>query len=138
MRTFEEDFMDFQSGLISLCMEVLEGKKVDRIFAYCSLEKKTSMFNAFFQKDGSVLTLNQLGVDARLTVQFLKTGTGDLKRLREICDHHKQATPTEMKLIYDTNTGKFDASYRYDEVCSAKTGKSTGEVFIEWKDEIKG
>lgn len=47
-------------------------------------------------------------------------------------------SPTEVKLYYDAETGKFDAKYKYEEVCSAKTGKSAGEVFFEWYTEMRG
>lgn len=43
-----------------------------------------------------------------------------------------------MKLYYDVESGKYDAEYQYEEVCSAKTAKNAGEVFIEWSSEIKG
>lgn len=63
-KNFEDKFMDIQSDLISLCLEVTEGK-VDKIFAYVSIEKKSSMFNAFFQQEGNVLTINQLKIDKK-------------------------------------------------------------------------
>ena len=45
--------------------------------------------------------------------------------------------PTEMKMYYDATTGKYNAQYEYDEICLEKTGKSAGEVFLEWLSEIK-
>lgn len=36
---FEDKFMDLQAGLISLCLEVTDGK-VDKVYAYASKEKK--------------------------------------------------------------------------------------------------
>lgn len=47
--TDEFKFMEMRSGLISLCLEVMGGK-VDKIFAYASIEKKSTMFNTFFEK----------------------------------------------------------------------------------------
>ena len=46
MGNFEDDFMDLQSSLISLCLEVA-GQKVDKVYVYCSIEKKSKMFNVF-------------------------------------------------------------------------------------------
>ena len=113
-KTFEDEFMDLQSGLISLCMEVVE-EKVSKVYAYCSNEKKSKMFNAFFDANGEIKTLEQLGVPDEPAFEFLRTGTEDLVK-----------------------SGKFDAEYKYEEICSAKTGKSAGEVFIEWVSEIRG
>ena len=32
-------------------------------------------------------------------------------------------------------TGKYDAQYKYEEICSEKTGKNAGEVFLDWVSE---
>lgn len=46
-RKYEDVFMELQSEFIALCLEVAE-QDVDEIYAYCSIEKKSKMFNAFF------------------------------------------------------------------------------------------
>ena len=77
-KVFEDEFMDFQTALIALCLDVTE-KKVNKVYAYCSNEKRSKMFNAFFDVDGEVKTLNQLGISNKLAFQFLKLGTQDLE-----------------------------------------------------------
>ena len=134
---FEDEFMDLQSGLISLCLEVV-GEKVSKVYAYCSNEKKSKMFNAFFDVNGEIKTLDQLGVTDEPAFEFLRTGTEDLVKVDDICTKYNMRVPTEMKLYYDVKSGKFDAEYKYEEICSAKTGKSAGELFIEWVSEIRG
>lgn len=47
-KVFEDEFMDIQSELVSLCLEVTESK-VNKIYVYCSNEKKSKMFNAFLK-----------------------------------------------------------------------------------------
>ncbi|MBD5492647.1 MAG: hypothetical protein HDR16_11205 [Lachnospiraceae bacterium] len=136
-KVFEDEFMDLQSGLISLCIEVVR-QKISKVYAYCSNEKKSKMFNAFFDVNGEIKTLDQLGVPDELAFQFLKIGTEDLEKVDDICTKHNMPIPTEMKLYYEVESGKFDAEYKYEEVCSAKTGKNAGEVFIEWVSEIRG
>ncbi len=136
-KVFEDEFMDLQSALISLCLEVV-GDKINKVYAYCSNEKKSKMFNAFFEVNGEIKTLNQLGVPNNLAFQFLRIGTNDLEKVDAICTKHNMPIPTEMKMYYDVESGKYDAKFKYEEVCSAKTGKSAGEVFSEWIAEIKG
>lgn len=136
-KVFEDEFMDLQAGLISLCLEVTE-KKVNKVYVYCSNEKKSKMFNAFFDVNGEIKTLNQLGVPNKLAFQFLKLGTEDLEKVEVICKKYNMPIPTEMKLYYDVTSGKYDAKYKYEEVCSAQTGKNAGEVFLEWISEIRG
>jgi len=133
---FEEKFMEIQTDLISLCLELTESK-VDKIFAYASIEEKSAMFNAFFEKEGKVYTINQLNIDKKTALNFLKIGTKDLDKIKILCTQNETRTPTEIKMYYNHQTGKFDADYKYDEICSAKTGVSAGEVFMQWYDEIK-
>lgn len=133
---FEDEFMKIQADLISLCLEVT-GSKVDKIFAYASIEKKSTMFNAFFTRGGKVFTLNQLDIDKRMVMDFLKVGTTDLLKIKKLCRENEIKTPTEIKMYYDVETGKYRADYNYEEICSANTGISSGEVFIKWYNEIK-
>ena len=46
-KVFEDEFMDVQASIISLCLEVTK-KKVQKVYAYCYNEKKIKMFNVFF------------------------------------------------------------------------------------------
>ncbi len=135
-RQFENEFMDLQSELISLCLEVAE-RKVDKIYAYASIEEKSKMFNAFFKVNGEIKTLNQLGLSNSLIKQFLKLGTGDLEKIKSVCRSFNKPVPTEIKMYYDANAGKYNADYKYNEVCSARTGVSAGEIFTNWIYEIK-
>lgn len=138
-KVFEDEFMEIQSGLISLCMEVLEGKKVSKVYAYCSNEKKSKMFNAFFEADGEIKTLGKMGVPSGLVFKFLEIGTEDLEKLDSVCAKYSMPIPTEMKMYYDVETGKYNAKYKYETVCSAvETGKIAEDVFMEWVEEIKG
>ena len=133
---FEDKFMEIQADLISLCLEVTENS-VDKIFAYASIEKKSTMFNAFFEKEGKVLTINQLNIDRKTVMEFMKIGTTDLTKIKEICEQNETQTPTEIKMYYDVKSGNYNADYKYDEICSEGTGVSSGEVFIKWYNEIK-
>ena len=46
-KVFEDEFMEVQSGLISLCIEFLGENKVDNIYAYGSIEDGRYSFNVF-------------------------------------------------------------------------------------------
>lgn len=136
---FEQELLELQSGLISLCMEVTEGK-VDKIYAYASIEDNSTAtaFNAFFEVDNEIKRLRQLDIDRDLSMQFLSLGTDDLDQVAEICDKYKMPTPTEMKMIYDVKSGNFSVDYKYEAVCFTKTGISPGTVFDNWIDEVVG
>ena len=136
-KVFEDALMEVQSGLISLCLEVVGNRDIDKVYVYCSIEKKSMMFNAFFEENRKIQTLDQLGIADGLTTQFLRLGTGDLNKVRDVCKRFGRPTPTEIKMIYEKKNGKFGVKYRYDEVCSAKTGMCAGEVFDNWITEVE-
>lgn len=135
-KVFEDEFMDLQEGLISLCMELTKGK-VDKIYAYGSNEKKSKSFNAFFEVDGEIRTLSRMNVPRELAFRFLEIGTEDLLKLDSIGEKYNRPVPTELKLYYDVREGKFNAEYKYEEICSAKTGIISDEVFMNWISEMK-
>ena len=58
-KNFEEKFMDIQSGLISLCLEAVEGK-ADKVYAYVSNEAKSRAFNAFFESKGEIKSAGKM------------------------------------------------------------------------------
>lgn len=136
MKQFEDEFMEVQSGLISLVLEAT-GNIVDKVYAYCSIEAKSKMFNVFFEVNGEVRTINTLGLDSAYTMQVLELGTKDLDKIKEVCSAHNRSVPSEIKMYYDVRTDKFKAEYKYGEVCSAKTQVSSGQVFMAWILEEK-
>lgn len=135
-KVFEDEFMDLQSDLISLCLEVAE-QRVNKVYAYCSVEEYSRAFNAFFEVGGEIRMLHQMGLPDRLTSQFLSVGTHDLDKIEAVCVKHDRPIPREIKMCYDVDTGKFDAWYKYEPVCTADTEKDIVEVFLGWVDEVK-
>lgn len=135
-KIYEDEFMEIQSGIISLCLELVENR-ADKVYAYCSMEEKSTSFNAFFEAKGEIKMLHELGIETDTLWEFLSLGMSDLKKLREICSKYKQRNPTEMKLIYDQRTGQLDAKYRYEPICSAETGVDSSEIFMDWVNEKK-
>lgn len=135
-QVFEDEFMDVQSELISLCLELV-GQTVDEIYAYCSIEKDGQSFNAFFVVNNEVKTLGKLNLNKMLTMRFLSTGTMDLNKVRRVCEKYNMPVPTEIKMSYIVSTGKFGSQYKYDEICSGNTDKTARDVFMEWVSEVK-
>lgn len=135
-KIYEDEFMEIQSGLISLCLELVSNK-VDRVYAYCSVEEKSISFNAFFEINGNIKTIDKLGINSDTMWEFLDLGVSDLIKLKEICNRYKQPIPTEMKLTYDKKAGKLDAKYKYETICSAKTGVESSQIFMDWLNKIK-
>lgn len=81
----------------------------------------TQRRNVFFELDGKIKTLNEMGTVPSCAMELLRTGTHGLDKIKEICAKYNYPTPTEIKMIYDVKTKKFNVAYQYKEICSAKT-----------------
>ncbi|MBQ9690706.1 MAG: hypothetical protein IJV62_01140 [Eggerthellaceae bacterium] len=136
MKSFEDEFMNLQTGLVSLCLEATESiDDVEKMFIYCSIEKALTSFNAFFMKGGDIVMLSELGLADGMSTQFLREGTYSLRKLRTLCAEYNMDVPNEMRLYFDVKTQKFSADYKYEPVCGAATGIASSDVIMAWVEE---
>ena len=112
-KTFEDEFMDIQSGLISLCLEFADGK-ADKIFAFAAFDEWHRYFDAFFESKGKIERTNKIGNNnAKYIFSFLGMGIDDLEKFIEISKKYNRPVPVEMKMYYNVKNGRFNAEYRY-------------------------
>ena len=134
-KIFEDEFMDLQADYVSLCMEVMEGI-ADEIFIYISNEENISMFHTFCLVKGQVKTLCQL-CPIPLQRELLMVGSGDIKKINEICKRYDMPAPTEIRLHYWVKSNSLDAHFEYKPVCSFESDSLLGpnDVFDAWVEE---
>lgn len=128
--------MDIQSQIISLCLEFV-GSKASKIYAYGSIEENSVSFNSFFDIGGQIKTTNNIVSNTEAIWEFLDLGESDLEKIKKICNKYKQIPPTELKMVYDCVSGKYDSKYKYEPICSGKTGIDSSDVFMEWYTEVQ-
>ena len=133
-KVFEDEFMEVQSGLISLCMEFIGENEVDKVYAYGSIEDGSYSFNVFFEVNGEIKNPKAFEPQEHKIFKFLNVGTLELTNIEDVCTQYNKPVPTEIKLYYDVKTGKFNAHYKYEPIC---VDKCAGDVFDEWMAEIK-
>lgn len=83
-KVFEDEFMDIQVQMISLCLEFV-GNEVDKIYVYGSIEENSISFNAFFEIQGDLKTTNKIVSDTDVVWDFLDLGESDLEKMQEVC-----------------------------------------------------
>lgn len=134
---FEELFTEIQSDTIALCLEYLENSNVcvDKIFVFFYQSSHERMFNAFFEIGDEIKTVGEISGE-READEFLDVGDEDLEKLIETCEKYEHPCPNEFKLVYNVNTGSFDADYAY-EAYSENGDKSPAEGFEEWIVQIE-
>ncbi|MBT1180324.1 hypothetical protein [Bifidobacterium vespertilionis] len=136
--SFEDDFMDVQSGLVSLCLEAAEGQPIRDIYIYASLEGRMTVFNAFFRVGDAILPLNQVATDDDLRRRMLRLAHGDLAGLRRLCDEAGRPCPTQIRGHYIAGTGSYRADYAYDPIVARDDGMGVapGATFAAWMHAV--
>lgn len=130
---FEDAFMDAQSAAISSCIKVLNSKnvEVDFIYVYLFQNGCQDFPNAFFKKDNRILKLNDI-LDDDSVYELLDMLIDDIENMIRVCHTYEGKCPNEWKLIYEVNTGKFDAEYGYDDFVDEDHGLVT--AFKNWRE----
>ena len=139
---FEDKLSEIQKDMISLALELAEGK-IDTVYIYGSYENNSLSFNSFFAQDNKVYTINkldQLGIENLTTdrmFQYLEIGISDLERLITLFQEDKKQAPTQLKLVYDNVNKKANAKYSYEIFYSNSDSLTPEDIFMEWYKEIK-
>ncbi|PTY79252.1 DUF600 domain-containing protein [Heyndrickxia sporothermodurans] len=147
MKEFEDRFSELQSDMISICLEYVENK-ADKVYVYGSSEEGIISANFFYlinnmyvepHKLNEAITNETEGYDVSPKRQsmVLRIICEDIQKIKLLCQEYKRDMPTEMKLIYDVNSGKFSAEYKYDLVYTNDDIKTADHIADEWFEEIK-
>lgn len=136
-KIFEDEFMEIQTGMVSLCLEALAdvNKKVDKIYIYAYCDEHETFFNVFCKSDSQVLFFNDLGVSDDIINQVFDLGMDDTEKIEEVCKKYNRKSPTQYKLVYDVNTKAFDSNYEYENLGDTELG--CAGVFEDWAKEIQ-
>ena len=126
---FEDSFADVQSDYISLCLEY-GGENVHKVFAYVYQTDSLRMFNAFFEKDGSIIAAGNIGTYEEAD-EFMSVGRDDIDKIRTVCEKYGQKCPNEIRMIYDVKTKQYDATVGYENY-SLKDKTTPMTEFLNW------
>ena len=134
---FEDEFMEIQTGMVSLCLEALGDVniKVDKVYIYAFCDEHETFFNTFFEYNSQIVSFNELGVSDDIINQVFDFGMDDTEKIADLCNEYNRKAPIQFKLVYDVNTKGFDSDYCYDNLEDTELG--CAGAFIEWKNEIK-
>lgn len=136
-QVFEDEFMDAQARVISLCLELLSlsGEKADKVYAYIFQNEVQDSINAAFGKAGKVFWLNDWFSDEQID-DFFNCGIEDVENIIEVCQEHDRKCPNTFKLIYDIRTQSLDADYGYEDLASDEDGDIDGD-FMSWVEGMR-
>ena len=107
---FEDAFVDAQSRVVSLCLELLKNseKEADKIYIY------------LFQND-----------EEDYIDDFFDCGVEDIENIIDICKAYDVKCPHEFRLTYNVISKSFDSNYNYDNVTEV-LDKDVLELVEDW------
>lgn len=147
MSGFEEKFSDFQTDMISICLEYVEDR-TDKVYVYASCEEGVIASDFFYLINDKYVEPHELNdalrygeeiydVSAERNFMVLDILNENIKKIRMLCEEYERDMPTEMKLIYDVKSGNFKAEYKYELVYTHDEVKIASDIASEWFEEIK-
>jgi len=147
MKEFEDRFSELQADMISICMEYVEDR-VDKVYVYASCEEGIVSSSFFYLINNKYVERHKLNdalkngdkrYDVSTERQFMVLDiiNDNVDKMEELCKLYERDMPTELKLIYDATSGKFQAEYKYDLVYTNDDIKTARHIANEWFEEIK-
>ena len=137
---FEDEFSALQADMVDICNEY-SCEAAEKIFIYVSYEGLLNT-DYFYSINGDIIErhkLNTSGINADFDVsvdcqkQVLNILKEDVHKIKAVCDKYNQPMPTEMRLVYEPKTKKFNAEYKYENQTSDKI--SVFDNYDAWFEE---
>ncbi|WP_144529140.1 immunity protein YezG family protein [Peribacillus simplex] len=147
MKEFEDSFSELQADMISICMEYVEDR-AEKVYVYASSEEGIISSSFFYLINNKYVKSHKLNdalengderydVSTERGFMVLDIINDNVEKIEELCKEYERDMPTELKLIYDTKSGKFQAEYGYDLVYTNDDIKTAHHIANEWFEEIK-
>ncbi|RID89376.1 DUF600 family protein [Peribacillus asahii] len=147
MKEFEDRFSELQADMISICMEYVEDR-ADKVYVYASCEEGMISGKFFYLINNQYVKCHKVNdalengeerydMSPERMFKVLQIIGEDIEEIEILCKEYERDMPTEMKLIYDANSGKFQAEYKYDLVHTNDDIKTADDFADEWFEEIK-
>ncbi|MFE4351773.1 immunity protein YezG family protein [Peribacillus butanolivorans] len=147
MKEFEDIFSELQADMISICMEYVEDR-ADKVYVYASCEEGIISSSFFYLINNKYVKSHKLNdalengdekydVSTERGFMVLDIINDNVEKIKVLCKEYERDMPTELKLIYDTKSGKLQAEYKYDLVYTNDDIKTAHHLANEWFEEIK-
>jgi hypothetical protein len=144
---FNEKFRDLFSGMIQVAFEYVNRntEEVDAVYVYVAMEGPSNFYNIFYKINNQFVEMHEVNSVSNIQydtavkrmMDVLKLGTGDVAEMRALFEEFQGQVPTQMKMIFEPKTDKFDNDISYDLFHSNNSEKTNADIFEEWFEEMK-
>ncbi|WP_426940603.1 DUF600 domain-containing protein (plasmid) [Bacillus mycoides] len=147
MKEFEDKFSELQADMISICMEYIEDR-ADKLYVYASCEGNIISSKFFYLINNKYVKCHKVNdvlkdgderydVSPNRMLMVLNIINEDIEKVEAVCKEYEREMPTEMKLIYNVQSGNFKAEYNYDLLYTNDDVKTASHIADEWFEEVK-
>ena len=143
-KIFEDEFMEAQADMVSICLEYVEDD-AEKIYIYASCENRSTLCEYFYKINGQIWQRHHLNripeknydVSRERQSSCLDILNKDVDKIEKVCQKYNQPMPTQFKLVYDVAKNSLDAHYDYENQYSDDPYRDTVDIAEEWFEQVK-
>ena len=131
---FEQEFMEIQSEIISLCVEYSH-ELASHIFVYCYMDGDNYFFNAFFRIGKETWNVEELEYPEEVAAEFRSLIQNATSKLPLLFEQYKRETPVQFKLHFKTKGNKLELDLKYKKEMDLSMNPQI--LFDKWHQSVK-
>ena len=131
---FEQEFMEIQSEIISLCVEYSHGL-ASHIFVYCYMNGDDHYFNAFFRIRKETWSVEELEYPEEVAAEFRSLIQNETSKLPLLFDQYKREAPVQYKIHFKTKGNKLESDLKYKKEMDFSMDPQV--AFDKWHQSMK-
>ena len=143
-KTFEDEFMELQADMVSICLEYVEDD-AEKIYIYASCENRVIHCDYFYKINGQIWERHLLDqipgknydVSGERQDMCLSVLSKDVDKIEGVCQKYNHPMPTQFKLVYDVSKNSLDTHYEYEDQYSYDIYRDTVDIAEEWFEQVK-
>ena len=131
---FEEEFMEIQSEIISLCVEYSK-ELASHIFIYCYMNGENYLFNAIFRIGKETWNAEELEYPEEMLVKFRTLIQNETSRLPVLFEQYKREAPIQYKIHFKSKGNKIELDLKYKKELDLSMNPQV--IFDKWLQAVK-
>lgn len=146
LKEFDKSFQEMCEAMVQVAFGLVESikKNVEGVYVYVSIEE-TLAYDVFYKINGKIAETNEVNDVSKKKVDLsddtilsmLDEGMEYVIQVRNLFKSDKREIPTQLKLVYEPKSGKFDIGISYEIFYSNHKEWMSETIFDRWVEEVK-
>ncbi|MCG9876796.1 MAG: hypothetical protein MH321_18625 [Leptospiraceae bacterium] len=146
IQEFDKNFQEICEAMVQVAFGLVESieKNVESVYVYVSIEE-TLAYDVFYKINGKIVTKGKVNDVSKKKVDLsddtilsmLDEGMEYVNQIDDLFKSDKREIPTQLKLVYEPKSGKFDIGISYEIFYSNHKEWMSETIFDRWVEEVK-